>query len=177
LAGIWLQRDELRKQPQFVLGLGIVLFVFFFVIAYFGHLVARRLGRVQTEIAALAEKLDYAQLKAEDDFFDTEYAQLKYQCGLALVVLRLFFNLDCLLVLPIWGSSIYSYWEWYLACLLGMIEIFLWRKQRTKIEVSEGQCPCDKHQKQIESLPPPPNISFNPTPRQQASQDTSSDSD
>ena len=77
LAAVWSNQDELVKQPPFLLGLGIVLFVFFFVIAYFGHLVAMRVGSLQDEIAKLADGLGYGRLATQlklpkQPYFQTE---------------------------------------------------------------------------------------------------------
>ena len=66
LAAVWSKRGEVR-QRSILIGLGIVLSVFFSVVAVFGFLVAHRLGVVQGEIAVLA-----ANLKAPNDFFHTE---------------------------------------------------------------------------------------------------------
>jgi hypothetical protein len=61
LAAVWSNREQLR-QPGYVMGLGIALFVFFFFIAYFGFMVAYRSVIVQKEIAFLADELNYAYL-------------------------------------------------------------------------------------------------------------------
>jgi hypothetical protein len=84
LAGVWSKQQELR-QTRTVIGLGIVLFVFFFVIALFGGMVAYRLGIVQDEIAELAVKLNF-----QDDFFHTEILTFQISmwigaCSFALV--------------------------------------------------------------------------------------------
>jgi hypothetical protein len=62
LAAVWLNQKELR-QPGILIGLGLILLVFFCLIAYFGFSVAHRLGIVQQEIAALADKLHYADME------------------------------------------------------------------------------------------------------------------
>jgi hypothetical protein len=63
LAAVWSNRAELR-QPGILIGLGVILFVFFSFISYFGFSVAHRLGIVQQEIAVLAYNLNYAELEA-----------------------------------------------------------------------------------------------------------------
>jgi ABC-type Na+ efflux pump permease subunit len=72
LAAVWSQRDQVKGEPGFVHGLGIVLFVFFFVIAYFGHIVAVRVGSVQREIADAARHLHFEDPALRDGFFQTE---------------------------------------------------------------------------------------------------------
>jgi hypothetical protein len=73
LAAVWSQREQL-KQFGYVMGLGIILFVFFFFIAHFGFLIADRLVTVQKEIAILAAELNYAHLgvKLEAAKLDSE---------------------------------------------------------------------------------------------------------
>jgi len=62
LAAVWSNRAELRA-PGILIGLGVILLAFFSFISYFGFSVAHRLGIVQQEIAALADKLHYADLE------------------------------------------------------------------------------------------------------------------
>ena len=60
LAAVWSNKEGLQKNTGILVGLGIVLFVFFGAIAIFGFLGAYRLCIVQSEIAALAEDLTYS---------------------------------------------------------------------------------------------------------------------
>lgn len=178
LAAIWLQREELRQQPRYVIGLGIVLFAFFFVIAYFGHLVARRLGRVQSEIAALAKQLGYVTLESEKGFFDTEIRTFQKSMWLGAGSFALIFLTWIVFWYFLSGESLYIFIGsiiWIVCWIIA--ESFLWYKQGAKKESLEEKSQSDNHQRQLESSQSPPNNSFNPTPRQQASQDSSSDVD
>jgi|GEM_PF-2486939 len=85
LAAVWLYRDQLRE-PGYLIGLGLILFVFFFFIAYFGILIADRLVIVQKEMAIFADELDYgylrdklkaAKLDSDGGFFITEIVTFK----------------------------------------------------------------------------------------------------
>lgn len=71
LAAVWAKRGELGE-PFFIIGLGVAIFIFFFGIADFGFMAANRLGMVQRQIAELARKLNYGELKREENFFRTE---------------------------------------------------------------------------------------------------------
>ncbi|MDT5061139.1 MAG: hypothetical protein QOH63_1598 [Acidobacteriota bacterium] len=71
LAAVWSQKEAL-VEPLHVIALGIAIFIFFFGIADFGLLAAKRLGLVQREIADLAHFLNYGMLIPEENFFHTE---------------------------------------------------------------------------------------------------------
>lgn len=76
LAAVWSNKEGLQKNTGILVGIGIVLFVFFGAIAIFGFLGAYRLCIVQGEIAALARHWKYTAPEDKptlmDNFFYTE---------------------------------------------------------------------------------------------------------
>jgi hypothetical protein len=138
LAAVWLQQAELQKQPHYLKGLGIVLFAFFFVIAYFGYLVTRRLSAVQSEIAALAEKLKYVPVRSEKNFFHTEIRTFQMSMWLGSSSFALIFLIWIIFWYFLSGKQLYiligsGLW------ITGWTarEIHLWLKQRKIKEPSK----------------------------------------
>jgi hypothetical protein len=89
LAAVWSKQGELGR-PASVIGLGIAIFIFFFGVADFGFMTAKRLGMVQKQIAKLARKLNYGELGCEENFFLTEIETFQISmrlggCSFALI--------------------------------------------------------------------------------------------
>jgi hypothetical protein len=143
LAAVWVYREQLG-QLGYLLGLGIILFVFFFFIAYFGFLIVDRLVIVQKEIAVFADELNYAHLRKklkaagldpDGGFFYTEIITFKR----AMLTGALSFAL----VFAIWTI----FWSFLLAKLEYVYALFsllwiggwllLWRRRKPWLILSQ----------------------------------------
>jgi len=106
LGAVWSEREKLQSKPGVLVGLGIVLFVFFGAIAIFGFMGAYRLCIVQVEIAALAGALKYSEpVVKPNGFFYTEILTFKTAMiigGSSFALIHIVWILFCLYLLK-WG--------------------------------------------------------------------------
>ena len=115
LAAVWSAQVQLYNS-RITLGLGIVLFVFFFFIPYFGFLIAYRLGKVQAEIADFANRLKFVnpanKSSIKRGFFRTEIVTFQ----ISMIIGGLSFAL------------VFVIWDIFWIILLGKYRLFslLW---------------------------------------------------
>jgi hypothetical protein len=139
LAAVWLYREQLR-QPGYIIGLGLILFVFFFYIAYFGLLIADRLVIVQKEIAVFADELNYGylrdKLKASDlnpygGFFYTEIITFKR----AMITGALSFALVFAIWIIFWSVLLAKLSGFYVfvSGLWSFIWLLLWYRRHKRV--------------------------------------------
>ena len=113
LAAVWSYREQLSP-VGYVIGLGIILYVFFFFIAYFGILMADRLMLVQKEIAVIANEVNYdtldvkmkdANLRPHGGFLYTEIVTFKR----AMMTGALSFTLVFASWIFFWSALLYKF--------------------------------------------------------------------
>jgi hypothetical protein len=125
---VWSHKKELGP-PYFILGFGIVFFIFSFFISYFGFLLAYRAGVVQGEIADLADKLNSAnELDIKGKFFRAEILSFQISMRIGAFSFALAFVVwDVYWFLLLLESSCF----WAILCLFwDGVWVFLWIKRR-----------------------------------------------